>query len=538
MRWKVVLGSLSAPLVLFGVAVLAWVLARPDRGVVAPGVVLAGTDLAGAERARVDDAVAELAASFPDTPVRIRTADFELETTAGELGLGVDEAATAGAVLAEGHRDRGPWAPLRWLRALVVERPVTVALSVDRATADARLAELEGDRRVSVTEPTIDASGEEVRLVPGRDGRALATDDVLDALPRELGRLGEAIEVEAEQVVTRPAIDDDVVADLVQRANRISTEPIELTIAQRTTSLPTSELRAGFRVAVDEGGPHLAVDPDHVAQVLAARVPGSSNPTGVTFDLVDGVPTPRPGADAQVCCGPAAPQQLADALLAGERAVTLDTRTVTAAEGVEWARGLGVKEVVGEFTTRHPCCAPRVRNIHRISDLTRGVLIAPGDTFSVNDFVGRRTAEKGFVSAPVIEQGEFKEDIGGGVSQFATTAFNAAFFGGLDIPEHKAHSIYISRYPFGREATLAYPSVDLKIRNNTPYGVVIWPTYTDTSITVQLWSTRFAVGQQTSINKNGGCGFVKLTRTRTFVADGRTETDDFTASYDCDPPDH
>ena len=50
----------------------------------------------------------------------------------------------------------------------------------------------------------------------------------------------------------------------------------------------------------------------------------------------------------------------------------------------EWAKGLGVKEVVGEFTTRHPCCANRVKNIHRMSDLTRGVLIAPGETFSAN----------------------------------------------------------------------------------------------------------------------------------------------------------
>ena len=105
--------------------------------------------------------------------------------------------------------------------------------------------------------------------------------------------------------------------------------------------------------------------------------------------------------------------------------------------------------------------------------MTRGVLIAPGETFSANGFVGKRTKEKGFASAPVIENGKFSEDYGGGVSQWATTTFNAAFFAGLDIPDHKAHSIYISRYPYGREATLAYPSVDLKIHNNTPYGVVM-----------------------------------------------------------------
>jgi len=211
---------------------------------------------------------------------------------------------------------------------------------------------------------------------------------------------------------------------------------------------------------------------------------------------------------------------------------------LTAAEGVKEAAGLGVKEVVGEFTTRHAAGQPRVKNIHLIADLTRGVLIAPGETFSVNKFVGKRTAEKGFVEAPVIEQGEFSTDIGGGVSQYATTLFNAAFFAGLDIPEHKAHSIYISRYPFGREATLAYPSVDLKIHNNSPYGVVIWPTYTASSITVQLWSTKFAAGVQSAqAASKGRCGRVTTTRTRTFV-DGRVDTQKYVATYDCNPPAH
>jgi vancomycin resistance protein YoaR len=174
-----------------------------------------------------------------------------------------------------------------------------------------------------------------------------------------------------------------------------------------------------------------------------------------------------------------------------------------------------------------------VTNIHKISDIVRGTLIPPGATFSVNDTVGRRTTAKGFVEGGVIQDGKFGTDIGGGVSQFATTTFNAAFFGGLNIPAYKAHSKYISRYPFGREATLAYPSVDLKIRNETPYGVVIWPTYTNTSITVSMWSTPFAKGEQTAQNPTSGCGRVTTERTRTFV-DGHTEKDKFNANYDCD----
>ena len=75
--------------------------------------------------------------------------------------------------------------------------------------------------------------------------------------------------------------------------------------------------------------------------------------------------------------------------------------------------------------------------------------------------------------------------------------------------------------------------MDLKIRNDTDHGIVIWPTYTGTSITVDLWSTRTAVGEQTAQSKSSGCGPVTTERTRTFT-DGRVETDTFRANHDCD----
>ena len=110
--------------------------------------------------------------------------------------------------------------------------------------------------------------------------------------------------------------------------------------------------------------------------------------------------------------------------------------------------------------------------------------------------------------------------------------FNAAFYGGLDIPEYQSHSIYIDRYPYGVESTISWGGPDLKIHNNTPYGVVIWPTYTNSSVTVQLWSTPYARGEQTAQNPTGGCGKVTTERTRTFV-DGHTDKQNFHASYRC-----
>jgi vancomycin resistance protein YoaR len=126
----------------------------------------------------------------------------------------------------------------------------------------------------------------------------------------------------------------------------------------------------------------------------------------------------------------------------------------------------------------------------------------------------------------------FEESVGGGISQFATTLFNAAFFGGLEYGAYQSHSIYIERYPYGREATLSYPEPDLVIENPSPYGVLIWPTYTASSITVTLYSTPWATGAPTAQTESqvGACTRVTTERTRTF-RDGRTVKDRVLATY-------
>lgn len=171
----------------------------------------------------------------------------------------------------------------------------------------------------------------------------------------------------------------------------------------------------------------------------------------------------------------------------------------------EDAEALGIRRKVSEFTTQHRCCEPRVHNIHLIADLVDGAIVEPGETFSLNEYVGKRTADRGFVSAPVIYAGEYTEDIGGGVSQFATTFYNAVFFGGYEDVEHQPHSYYISRYPEGREATISWPRPDLVFRNDSEAGVLIKTSYTDTSITVAFYGDN--VGRQVEAGLSGRFNF-------------------------------
>lgn len=536
---KVLVAVIAAPLIVLSLVLGAWAVdvGAVNRDTVARNVSVAGEPVGGLTHDELTAAVEHMADEAPATEVTIDAGDVHVTTTAGDLGMSIDVDATVDRAWAVGRRDPLPARPVRWLRSIVSNRDLDAAVRLDGGQLTAELSTLEGHKRSDPVEPTLHATEDGVVLVPGKDGIELTTNSVAAALPSGISDVGAPISIAVDRAVTEPKMTDEEVQALADKANQVTEGKVKLTAAGTSFEIDGKDFRPAFTATIagttEDPAPQLTMNPEVVAKLLAeSQPPGSGNPTGVKFAIQGGVPVPQAGTDAQVCCGPDAPQRIVDALLAGRTEVELPTRTMTAAEGVEWAKGLGVTQVVGEFTTKHPAGQPRVKNIHTISDATRGVLIAPGDTFSVNQFIGKRTAEKGYVVAPVIENGEHSEDFGGGISQYATTLFNAAFFAGLDIPAYKAHSEYIGRYPFGREATLAYPSVDLKIKNNTPYGVVIWPTYTDSSVTVQLWSTPYAKGAQTAQNPTSGCGKVTTQRTRTFV-DGRTDQQNFTASYRC-----
>lgn len=158
----------------------------------------------------------------------------------------------------------------------------------------------------------------------------------------------------------------------------------------------------------------------------------------------------------------------------------------------EEAESYGNLGLVAEFTTQHPSGEDRVINIQRMADEVDGAIVYPGGSFSLNDRVGQRTLADGYVAAPAIIGGEpyccdNGANIGGGVSQFATTLFNAAFFGCYQDVRHTPHSLYFPRYPEGREATLGYPGPDLVIGNNSEAPMIIKTHYSSGSITVKIF---------------------------------------------------
>src|SRR5437764_341859 len=469
---------------------------------VSRNVRLAGHDVSGDAPADVTHLVDQLADDARTTPVHITTGDHhEYDTTGSALGLSLDRTATTSAVLAVDRAGLNLLRPFRWAASFVSRRTVSPRFSVDRGALIAVLPGIEGENRTAAVEPSIGTPKPgAITVTAGVAGHGIDASQLADALlavaPRHLP--GTPLEVHVDERPIAPEHSDTQARAVADEATALARQQLTLTVDAKTKVLDVPTVAAWFRAVPRADQLVLAVDADALKYTVAGLFGDAIGQPAAdaSFTILDGRPVLQPGHDGTTCCEPGAGDAILQTLRAHRTAVTVGLVVQHPTLSTEHARQLGIVEEVGQPdmfgpTTHHACCEGRVTNIHQIADIVRGHVILPGDTFSVNGFVGQRTTERGFVDAPVIYNATHDHDIGGGVSQFATTMFNAAFFAGLDLSEYQSHSLYISRYPRGREATISWPAPDLKFTNSTPYGIPICPNYDETSLTVHLFSTHF-----------------------------------------------
>lgn len=193
-------------------------------------------------------------------------------------------------------------------------------------------------------------------------------------------------------------------------------------------------------------------------------------------------------------------------------------------------------EIVSSFTTPLTPGQPRNTNIHLAADYIDGDVIPPGGTYSLSRGIGPRTTARGFVPNGFISGGELISAIGGGVSQMGTTFVNAAWESGIQLDRFRPHSIYFSRYPMCREATLSGTVLDVVVTNDSPHDVTIRTSYSQSQITVSFVSVPWAnVSSWTGSPRNvvggiGGAFSVSCGRTMTYP-DGTSRSESFSWRY-------
>jgi vancomycin resistance protein YoaR len=473
--------SLSTPTAIAVVVGLGVVLAilvglafAGSRSELAAGTQVAGVDVGGLTKR---EAVAKLDALFERRsrdPVEFVAGTESYRLAANQLAVEPDwdSAVAAAGRAGDGF---GPLRGFRRLRARVFGAAVLPQLAVSNAALEYALDQIGDDVDRAPRSAALVRRGLRFEVVRERTGARLDRDAAAEVIVRSLGQLERMPGATALPVqVTAPAVSAEMLAGAAERARVAVSAPLVLRAAGRSIHMPRSRvadllrLPRGGTTKLTIGG----AAADGYFRTLSDRVgrPARDADFAVYGDAVQVVPA-HTGLELNV------PQAARAILQAATRPTNRVARLTIARAAPERstaeALAMGIDRRMSSYKTYYSGTTDRITNLQLGVRALDGTLVRPGGTFSLNDAIGERTAERGFKSAPVIIGTEYAEEVGGGTSQVATTAFNAAWEAGLRITERHPHSLYISRYQLGRDATVYWPSLDLKFANDTDEWVLV-----------------------------------------------------------------
>ncbi|WP_165945342.1 VanW family protein [Micromonospora sp. KC723] len=483
-RTKLLLAGGLTATVLAGVGLTgAWAYA----GDVPRGTSVLGTELGGRSRA---DAAKELRAELErraaalSAPLTVVVGENRAEINPTDVGLAVDVDATVAAA-AKANADP--------MSRLVGSRTVDPVVTVDAAKLDAALRKVLGKQGREMTMPAIIFTGTTPKPVYPKPALSLDPERSVEVV-RAGWLTREPVTVplvEKAPATTREEV-DRLVAELAKPA---VAAPVTLTTDKGSVSIPPAAIARGLRFSADDAGKLIPrVDVKRLRDALGDKLAKIEvEPKDATMSISGGKPKVVPGRAGQQLDSATLGRDLLAVLPRTEgRTVTAELKAAEPELTEEKLASLGIKERVSTFTTRFPggLSSPRSQNIIQAAKEVDGTVVKPGETFSLNGHTGERGYAQGYKDAPVILNGKLVPGVGGGVSQFTTTLFNATYYAGLEDVEHKPHSFYFSRYPAVIESTIFWPDLDFKFRNNTPHGVLLDTSWTSSTITVSVWSTK------------------------------------------------
>ena len=147
------------------------------------------------------------------------------------------------------------------------------------------------------------------------------------------------------------------------------------------------------------------------------------------------------------------------------------------------------EKIGGYVTSFNTYNKERTNNIYLATEAINNFVLFPGETFSFNKVVGKRTAGKGYLPATVISRGEFSEDIGGGICQVSSTLFNAVDNAGLKVIQRFSHSRKVTYIPPGRDATVSWNGPDFVFNNKYNQPILIQAKTLGNKVTIEIYSS-------------------------------------------------
>ena len=455
-------------------AILVGLAFAGPRTELAAGTRVGGVDVGGLSKR---EAVARLDGLFEKSsvePVHFVAGSRAYTFAANQLGVQPDWSGAVSAAERSGD-GFGPLRGFRRLRARVFGAEVLPRIAVSDAALDYVLDRIAAGVDRPPRNATLERNDLRIEVVSERPGRRLDREAAAEVIVRTLGQIERFSNATALPVaVATPTVSAQMLAAAAANSRIAVSAPVVVRAAGRSFRLPRWRIAELLKLPTG-GATRLAIGgaaADAYFRTLSRRIGRPPRDAGfaVYGDAVQVVPS-RDGLEIDV--PHAARVILRAATRPTNRVARLAVARTVPDRTTSEALAMGIDRRMSSYKTYYAGTADRITNLQLGAAALDGTLVPPGSTFSLNRAIGERTVERGFRSAPVIIGTEYAEEVGGGTSQVATTAFNAAWEAGLRITERHPHSLYISRYPLGRDATVYWPALDLEFVNDTSDWVLV-----------------------------------------------------------------
>ena len=479
-RWILIgLGAVGVLLVIYIGAVLL-----AGSGI-ARGTSVLGIQIGGMSTPEATAALDKGLASNQTTAITVHSAKRTFPVLPKDAGLKFDTAATVAQASSR------TWNPFALLTGWFATREIQPVVTVDQDSLSAQVDAIATVVDSPPVEPMIEMKGLKPVEIPSEAGRQIdavaAASAIVDAFTSG------TTSVTVTPVTANPTVSDDELAAAKAVATQAVSAPVQVNVNSIVAHLRPRAIARSLTFAAQDGQLQPILDGAILHKAIAKQIASVEQPgRDATFVIQNGAPVIVP---SKVGNG-VSDQELSSAVgeVIGKNP---PDRTVTVSVGVrepqlttEQAQQLGVKQRLSTFTQNFPYAAYRKQNIGEAARRINGTVVLPGGVYSMNDTIKERTAANGYTVGFVIGQGGiFAEELGGGVSTAVTATWTAAFYAGMEPVQVIAHSIYISRYKPGLEATVAWGIFDMKFKNPYPNAVYLQASANATSITVSIWGT-------------------------------------------------
>ncbi|MFR9853962.1 VanW family protein [Corynebacterium striatum] len=476
--WRITLGVIVGLLLIAGIAYTWDVIA--NQGKVPRATSVGGVDISSMERTAAVEKLERELGDVETKPVNVTSGEKSSQLVPAESGLTLNYQKAV-----DGIPDASYNPVTRLFSFVKATKEIPVAVDIDDTALDGALERVKNELSFAPKDGMLELNNGQLKVTKPVLGQTVEPDDLKNSITENwLDPAG----VEVEPVEVEPAINDDAIeamrtGDVAKALDNPLTINGENNVAG---TLRKDEIAQFVSIEAKDGKLELKVDTPKAQQLFeermdGAQVPGQNAKISFNGDKMNVTPS----VDGSIIDWEKTLKDFDKRVKGDERTWDADYKPDPAEYTTEMAEKATFNDTVSEFSTGGFSGASG-ENIRRVAAQVDGAVVNPGETFSLNGYTGPRGTAQGYVESGIIINGHSGTAVGGGISQFATTLYNAAYFAGFEDVAHTPHSYYISRYPAGREATVYEGSIDLQFKNTTNTPVRIETSFGGGKITVRF----------------------------------------------------